>query len=84
VQGGQHADVQECEEQQDADIADGQQVHNLSLRAHLYLGRRGHDGWGNTVLVLSRCTTVQLSARPGYGRIATQSAGVAEWQTQPA
>lgn len=31
VEGGKNSDVQECQQQQDADIADGQQVHNLSL-----------------------------------------------------
>ena len=49
VEGGKHRDVEKCQQQQDADIADGQQIHNLSLRAHLRLGSRGHDGWTHTV-----------------------------------
>lgn len=46
LQGAKHSDVKECHQQQDADVARGLQVHNLSLRAHLRLGRRGTTAGG--------------------------------------
>lgn len=46
LQGAKHSYVEECHQQQDADVADGQQVHNLSLRAHFRLVAGGTTAGG--------------------------------------
>jgi hypothetical protein len=55
---GKHSDVEECKQQQDADVADGQQVHNLSLGHTFALVAGGTTAGAIPYSVLSRCTTV--------------------------
>jgi hypothetical protein len=76
MKGRQHSDVQESQQQQDADIADDEQIHNLPSGHTFAAVAGGHVGRRDTVLALSTA---------GYGRISDRSsAGVAEWQTRPA